>query len=218
MPRSLLLLILVLALSATACGGDDKDGDEGDDGSMTAEPAGTMFVPPTGVVAPNDPVGLGIRSLVTAATAGNTAAIERAILYSPVPCTTEASGIGGPPLCREGEELGTPVDVVFATTCEGYFARRGELALDQIDFGAPATGEVLYGLYEIDEASQLARVEAWAGATHAVVLNTTAPTDAVLPYVFITNGANVVGTATGCGESPEEWVASQSLGEPIELP
>lgn len=229
MRRRLLLMAcasaLALAIAAAACGGDDDDGN-GDPATAaptsaqpgeTAEPTATAEGTPAPTATPN-PVPLSVISLINAARMGNTEVIERAIRYEPVPCTTSVEGIGGPPECSEGEADGTPVDVVFATTCEGFYARRGGLALDQVAFGVFGNGDVLYGVYAIDEASQLARVEPWAGATLAIVLNQIAPTDAQLPYVLIHDGTNVIGAATGCGETPEEWVANQGLGEPLLTP
>jgi hypothetical protein len=219
MRRSLILSLIVamVAAAAVGCDGDDDGGDNGQPTApVTTETAATATGTP-GPTATPDPVPLGLRSLVNAARTGNVAAIEAAVRYQPVPCTTNQQGVGGPPLCREGEAEGTPVNVVFATTCEGYYARPGELALDQIEFGAAGGGDALYGVYAIDPASQLARIEAWDGATHAIVLNRTQG-DATLPYVFITDGTAVIGTATGCGETPEEWVDFQGLGEPLLAP
>jgi hypothetical protein len=225
MRRTFLLMLTaaMLTLALTGCGGDDDDSAEPTAPSGTEQPGGMAQPTATEEGTPEptatpDPVPPGVRSIIQAARTGNTAALERAIKYEPVPCTTNVEGIGGPPECAPGEADGTPVEVVFATTCEGFYARRSGLALDQISFGVFGNGDALYGVYEIPDASQLARVEAWAGATVAVVMNTIAPTDATLPYVFVTDGASILGTATGCGESPEQWVANEGLGEPLLTP
>ena len=88
----------------------------------------------------------------------------------------------------------------------------------EIAFGVFGTGDALYGVYELDPASQLARIEEWPGAKYAVVLNRIGPADQNLVYVMISDGEAILGTATGCGETPEEWVDFQGLGVPVFAP
>ena len=184
---------------------------------MTPTPEPDETVSPTpGPTA--TPAPTGIDAIVVAARANDAPALEALVRYEPVPCTTTITGIGGPPQCTNGEAEGTPVEVVFATTCEGYYAREGALNFNEIAFGIFGSGDPLYGLYEIDPASQLARIEEWSAARYAVVMNRIGPADQNFAYVIISDGEHIIGTAAGCGETPEEWVDFQGLGDPIDVP
>jgi hypothetical protein len=221
--RFTLAVASILAAGAlVACGGDD-DGDEATATvtrpapSSTREPDSTATPEPEQTATPGGGA-TGLDAIVEAARANDGAALEALVRYEQVPCTTTVEGIGGPPECEPGEADGTPVDVVFATNCEGYFARRGALNFDEIAFGVFGSGDPLFGVYTIDPASQLARIEEWADAEYAIVMNRIGPADQVFAYAIISDGEQIIGTAAGCGESPEEWVDFQGLGEPIEVP
>ena len=223
MPRRLAILLAagVIAMTAVACGDDDNTPDATatrPPSTATEEPAPTATAEPD---ASPTPGATGLDAIVAAAQANDAPALEALVRYEQVPCTTTVEGIGGPPECEPDEPNGTPVDVVFATTCEGYFARRGALNFAEIAFGTASAADGLFplhGVYEIDPASQLARIEEWAGARYAIVMRRIAPNDTTLAYVIISDGEQIIGTAAGCGETPEEWVDFQGLGDPIELP
>ncbi len=218
---TILLAAGVMSFAAIACG---DDGGDTPDATSTPVPATVTDEPvPTATSEPDPPSSppggaTGLGAIVEAARANDAAALEALVRYAPVPCTTTVEGIGGPPECDAGEPDGTPVDVVFATTCEGYYAREGALNFAEIAFGVFGSGDPLFGVFEIDPASQLARVEAWAGARYAIVMNRIGPADQVFAYVIISDGEQIVGTAAGCGESPEGWVEFQGLGEPLIVP
>jgi hypothetical protein len=239
---------VVLGLATVACGGDGDDGaDDGeatagvtgtrpsgtDEPSGTSEPSGTEEPSGTGEPSATEPASgtpqatntrrpvlnpsaTGVTAIIAAARSNNATELEALVKYGPVPCVPEPQGLGGPPVCREGEA--SPVDAVFATECEGYFARPGELNFDQITFGAASGGDALFGVYEIDPASQLARIEEWAGAQYAIVLNRTGPGGRAAVYAIISDGELIVGVAAGCGETPEGWVEFQGLGAPVQVP
>ncbi len=208
---NLLISVVFLASALAACGGDEAiNGDE-----PTPKPSATVASPTPGA---GDGLPGGVVAIVDAARRNESAALEALMRYEPVPCTTTITGVGGPPRCDETEVDGTLVDVVFAADCEGYYARRGALGLGQISFGVFGHGDALYGVYAIDEASQIARAEPWAGASYAIVLNRIAPSDGTFVYVLLTDGEVIAGAAGGCGETPEQWVAKQGLGEPIFAP
>ncbi len=217
---TLLISAIILASALVAC--DDNDPDSGDEptpaATATAPAASTVTAGPQSTATPGDGLPPGLRAIAAAARENGAAALEAFVRYEPVPCTTTVEGIGGPPECQEGEAEGTPVDVVFATTCEGYYAREGALNFAEIAFGVFGSGDALYGVYEIDAASQLARIEEWPGAKYAIVLNRIGPADQNFVYVLISDGEAILGTATGCGETPEEWVDIQNLGALIFVP
>jgi hypothetical protein len=218
--RSILLLAAsVIAIAAVACGDDNDDGADATPtrpaATPTREPQSTATHAPEATATPG---ATGLDAITEAARENDAAALEALVRYESVPCTTTVTGIGGPPECAEGEADGTPVDVVFATTCEGYYARQGALNFAEIAFGVFGSGDALFGVYAIDPASQLARIEEWAAAKYAIVMNRIAPNDATLAYVIVSDGEAIIGTAAGCGETPEEWVDFQGLGEPLLTP
>jgi hypothetical protein len=209
-----------MAMAALACG-DDGDGDDPTPAPSATQPASTAEPEATDTpeADPTETPGEGgLNTIVEAARANDAAALEALVRYEPVPCTTNVQGIGGPPECEPDEADGTPVDVVFATTCEGFYAREGALNFAGLSFGVFGSGNPLYGVYELDPASQLARVEPWAGARFVIVMNLIGSADQNFVYALITDGEQIIGTAAGCGESPEEWVANQGLGPAVEVP
>ena len=216
---TLALAALAVACAVGACGDDDDDGEATPTrpaATATREPESTPTAGPEATATPDGEAPTGLEDIVAAARANDAAALEALVRYEPVPCTTTVTGIGGPPECEPGEADGTPVDVVFATTCEGYYARRGALNFAEIAFGVFGSGDdPLFGVYAIDPASQLARIEEWASAKYVIVMNRIGPADQIFAYAILTDGESIIGTATGCGETPEEWVANQGLGEPI---
>jgi hypothetical protein len=226
MPRRFLLLLVAAAIAtaAIACGGDDDEPDVPTAAaSATVGASATPDVEATQTAEPQPtatatPTAGGIDAIVAAARANDATALEALVVYAPVPCTTDVMGVGGPPPCEPGEADGTPVDVVFATTCEGYYARESALNFNEIAFGVFGSGDALYGLYEIDPASQLARIEEWSAARYAVVMNRIGPADQNFAYVIISDGERIIGTAAGCGETPEEWVDFQGLSDAIAVP
>jgi hypothetical protein len=224
---ALLISATILASALVAC--DDNDVDNGDEpppatsatqpaAAATERPSGTAAPEPETTATPEGNLPAGLRAIAQAARENGAAALEAFVRYGPVPCTTTITGIGGPPQCREGEPEGTPVDAVFVTTCEGYYAREGELNFAEIAFGVFGNGDALYGVYELDPASQLARIEEWPGARYVIVLNRIGPADQTFVYAIISDGDAILGTATGCGETPEEWVDFQGLSDPIFAP
>ena len=211
---SLLITAAILASALAACDGDEAINGDG----PAPNPSATVASAPSSTPVPGDGLPEVVAAIIDAARRNDAAALEALVRYEPVPCTTTITGIGGPPRCEGSETDGTLVDVVFAADCESYYARRGALRFDQVSFGVFGNGDALYGVYAIDEASQLSRAEPWAGASYAIVLNRIAPSDGRFVYVLLTDGEVIVGAAGGCGETPEQWVANQGLGEPIFAP
>ncbi|HJM76482.1 MAG TPA: hypothetical protein QGI71_11610 [Dehalococcoidia bacterium] len=86
------------------------------------------------------------------------AALLSLIDFTEIGCVTEQDRIGAPPLCRPDEADGTLLDVLPHGSCEGRYARRGELdwvfdmllGLDWrlygvVDNGEPAPDASLFG-------------------------------------------------------------------------
>ena len=212
--RSLIIISAILALTLAACEGDEAiNGDE-----PSPNPSATVAKAPSATPAAGDGLPEVVAAIVDAARRNDAAALEALVRYEPVPCTTTTIGTGGSPRCEAAEADGMLVEVVLATGCEGYYARRGALRFDQISFGVFGNGDALYGVYAIDETSQLARIEDWAGAKYVIVLNRIGPADGIFAYAIIADGEAIIGAAGGCGETPEQWVSNQDLGEPIFAP
>ena len=60
---------------------------------------------------------------------------------------TKREGLGGPPKCLEGQEEGTPVDVLPFLSSEGHFLRK-----DEIDHWSGIQASALYAIYEVSPA------------------------------------------------------------------
>lgn len=72
--------------------------------------------------------GIGpIDAFLDALAVGDLETMLSLIDYEQVGCVTEQAGIGGPPLCGEGEPEGTVLDVVISAQCEGHYVRQEEI-------------------------------------------------------------------------------------------
>jgi hypothetical protein len=76
---------------------------------------------------------------------GNLDRLREAIAFTETSCT-HMDGLGGPPKCREGEEEGTPVEVLPFLGPEGNFLRKDEV---QDWPGIEVNG--LYAVYRVSE-------------------------------------------------------------------
>ena len=152
-----LLCAGLMTLIAIACGGDDENG-----GGDATPPGDTPAVTPLPDVTPTPgPDGSEppiIEKIIDAVESGDPATLEALFVFQQIPCIVEGVGAGGPPLCR-GEPDGTPVRVAPMGTCEGFYAREGELRLE----------EAVTGHATFDAAYRFDGVPFWAGATYGVV-------------------------------------------------
>jgi hypothetical protein len=86
-------------------------------------------------------------AIVEAAVDGDAQDLRQFIDYTEAPCTL-AEGLGGPPKCPEGEQEGTPVEVLPILGPEGGFIPEAE-----IDDWAGLEVSELYAAYEVSEAA-----------------------------------------------------------------
>ena len=202
----------ILALAAAGC----DDGDGGGTRTPTQPPsAGTPTAEPVETPAPEPTSGPSFtdlaRIILRVARDNRLDLIEELGRFSPVPCTTSVEGMGGPPQCREGEANGTPVNVMLAAGCEGYYVREGELPFET--FALVGTdGSPLYGIYRVTSSNI---VQGWPDARYAVVLRQQAPPDRESVLALLTDDVSIVGFMQGCGETPQQWVETQGLTDVV---
>ncbi len=211
MLRSLTIgaIAAILAFAAAGCG----DGDEG--GASTPAPTRAPTDAPGDTPEPEPTSELSFtdlaRIILRLARDNRIDLIEELARFSPVPCTTSVEGIGGPPQCREGEANGTPVNVMLAAACEGYYVREGELPFET--FALVATdGSPLYGIYRVT-SSNIA--QGWPGATYVFVLRQQLPGGGEGALALFTDEISIVGFVQGCGETPQQWVETQGLTDVV---
>lgn len=201
-------LMAVLTVTATACGGDSDDSPPTQPpaaGSPTPGPAET----PASTAEPTSAPTFAdlARIILQTARDNRLDLIEELARFSPVPCTTTVEGIGGPPECRAGEANGTPVDVMLGAACEGFYVREGELPFETfalvVDDGPP-----VFGIYRVTSSNI---VQGWPDAKYVVVLQQELPQGGEGALALFTDEVSIVGFMQGCGETPEQFVATQNL-------
>jgi hypothetical protein len=140
--------------------------------------------------------------------------VEELSKFSPVPCTTKVQGAGGPPACRAGEADGTPVNVMFGSSCEGYYVRQNELSFERFSL-VTTDGAPIYGMYRTASSNV---ATAWPQARYAVVLKQAMPDGRVNALALFTDEQAIVGFMQACGETPEYFVQKQKLTDVLSEP
>jgi hypothetical protein len=213
-----ILTAALVVLAASACDdGDDDEPPTSVPATSTASASPTPGASTTPALSPTAVIETGIASVdavARAVAADDFASLESLAVFDALPCTTTVEGIGGPPECRAGEADGTPVDVLLGAACEGYYVREGELTFETLSIGRPGGGNPLYGVY----ASSSNLAGGWPRAKYVIVLYNEGPTDAVMAFALLVDDENIVGFLDGCGATPEQFVETQRLGEPIAGP
>lgn len=201
------IFLAIMATVFAACGDD-----AGSARDATASPA------PTHTGAPGSPTPLprvgptGIEAVdraIRALGARDAEAFTALLLFAPERCAAPGQGSGGPPDCEPGGAVGTPVDVLPAASCEGYWMREPEAQAGLRPlFDAPPQ---LVGVYRTEQ-----RLFNRAG-TYAVIVD--------LPVSGGPRGANIImtpdgvaGIDFGCGESGAELIERAGVMDPVYLP
>jgi len=201
------VLAAVLVASAACGGGRHPDATPGAATTEAVPTTSATVVPsptPLGFVAPLYPffppgthTGVAeVDAIIDAAVGGDTALLRSRLVLSQVPCDQTRADYRRPPDCPPGVPAGTPIDVLPAGDCEGSFRRAADI--DGALAAYVAAQPLLYGL-ALQPAANADEPD-----TYAAVFTTRKPT---LPTVVISiRSGGVVGAASGCGESPPDWL------------
>ncbi len=184
--RYVFLLIPLAALLTITCGGDSS--------SPTPSPT-----PSPAAGAPAE-----VQAIVDAALSGDAEALRPLLGYASIPCSTAIPMLGGPPLCREGEADGTPVDVFAVSGCHGGYVRPDELSLDalsDIDF---------YAVYRWPQKD----IDFFAAEYAAIFSRIKGETVVAL---MIDEG-KLVAVLSGCFQTPEQFVEFRQLEDVVVAP
>ncbi len=158
-------------------------------------------VPPVADLADLDPARRSgiepIDMFLDALAASDLSALLGRVDYKQVACVREQRGIGGPPLCGEGEPEGTLVDVVIFAQCEGHYVRRQDMA---------APFSLLLGkswaLYSVVQPGPPSRDSFTPGIWQAILVDLEAAADSfqrsISPWF---NEAGLSGFLNTCGQA-----------------
>ena len=176
---------------ASGCGGDDAP----------PEPTPDLGdLPSSGVLA--------VDRVIAAVRANDASALQAQVRYTSVACAaTPPQGAGGPPACIEGEPDGTEVDVFPAAQCEGFWQRPDGINVARWPF----FGAELYAAYRTPAGG-------YPAGPYAVVFRRLDGMSAGLGWMLIVSDDGITGVHFGCGETPEELLASQRLTDALIAP
>ncbi len=184
---TLIALAFMAVLLAIACGGDGS--------SPTPSPT-----PSPAAGAPAE-----VQAIVDAALSGDADALRPLLGYASIPCSTAIPMLGGPPLCREVEADGTPVDVFAVSGCHGGYVRPDELSLDalsDIDF---------YAVYRWPEED----FDFFAAEYAAIFSGGKGKTQGL---GLMINEGKLVAVLGGCFQTPEQFVEFRQLEDVVVAP
>jgi hypothetical protein len=126
----------------------------------------------------------------------NVGAMLALVSYQEMGCILEAEGIGGPPICEEGEPEGTVLQVLLAASCEGYFMRRENV--EQAFINLVGRDWAVYSVTDPGEPDKLGLVQ---GSWQVILVDTSAAEDSF--QRFLSPWFNEAGLAAlfyGCAE------------------
>lgn len=206
----------ILAVFAIACSDDDDGGTPTntpppavtptpDDGQSDPDPTPTETTPDVTAPAIIDRIRAAVRT-------NDIATLESLVRFADVPCVIDIQGLGGPPECEPGETEGTLVSVVQGSACEGFWVREGRPIFGNINIGGFGITDPVYGVFSVENAPL---APGWPDAEYAVVLARSGPADESLAFTLLADETDIVGYVAACGESPEQFVEVQRLGEPL---
>ena len=195
---------MVAALSlALACNGDDNGGPKVPDLQIHLTPGPAATDLPSGAL-----TGIPeLNNVLDVLFSGDEEAVRALVKFSQVACEIEPIGLGSPPQCLGDEADGALVDVYPHSYCEGVYIRPEDMAGRYMSLATP--GASLYVVYR--RTGQL-----WPpGEFVAVYTDSLAePAPVNVRSVFITDG-RIVGSFSGCGGTPEDYITSWKLVEPV---
>ena len=201
MTRFMVMAACLAAVSAfVACGDNGAP-------QPTAEPTQTIL--PTATDVPSGAL-TGIPELdavLGALFSGDEDAIRSLVRFTPTACEKQPAGLGSPPQCLGDEPDGTFVDVYLHGYCEGVYIRPEDMAGRYMSLAT--LGAALFAVYRATE-------EVWPPAEFVAVYTNSSsePAPVNARAVSITDG-QIVGSFSGCGTTPEEYITSRKLVEPV---
>lgn len=201
-------LVAALAVFAVACADDGDDtGGNGNEPTPTApsgeNPQPTPTRPPAGT-APQQ-----VQEAIDAALAGDADALAGMVRYSRIGCIAEPQGAGAPPICEEGEEEGTILEVLPAAQCEGFYIRRADVA-DELERFVEG-GLEDYAVYNTPERY-------FPPGPFSAVFNGTNEGGATVGREIIVDANGVVGLNFGCSGDASDLVETRGLTDAIVEP
>ncbi len=138
---------------------------------------------------------------------GDADAVRDLVSFTAVACEAEPVGLGAPPQCRPDEPDGTAVDVYPHAYCEGVYIRPEDMDGKYLSLASP--DGTLYAVYRAPETY-------WPPARYVVIYTDASaeivPGDALA--VSIADG-RIIGSYSGCAGTPEEFIASYRLEDPV---
>jgi Tol biopolymer transport system component len=138
-----------------------------------------------------------VDAIIDAVESRDSRVLRHLLQFTPIACTANLLGLGGPPLCRPDEADGTIVDAFPVASCEGLYLRPDEMdgLLDSLTVGQLS----LYAVY-------VPKAGSWPGGDYvAVFARPVSQAGVIAEEVFITDG-RIVGVGDGCGVAPEATV------------
>jgi len=138
-----------------------------------------------------------IDPVLEAIDSGDPARIPAVTYFTPVPCSNNQQGLGGPPACPAGAPEGTAVEVLPSSSCEGGYQPREEF-LRNPHLPVPASAK----LYAVVKLRPPAQPNAnWPHGQYALVYATQYAAATFGSVVHVTGG-KIVNIQGGCGEGP----------------
>jgi len=196
--RTIIALVSLLSIFAAAACGDDKK----------ASPTPTVTAAASSTPAVVNAPAI-IAKVVKAVTSGDPAQLEALIQYQKVPCISVPSGSGSPPLCKEGEKEGTPVDAIGSSSCERNYVRKDQLDSQNVLKNAVGLDNKLWAAYEYtgDSFSPVAK--------YFIIFKRPQPLSNGTGYGIVTTNDGVLATHFGCGWTPEEFGQHTQFGSAV---
>lgn len=201
--------ITALAAFSFACGDDDEDAPNATPTTQaaTSPTAGTTT---TATAPAGTPTGESegtptvVNDIIDAVAAADADGIEEMLVYTSLACTATVEGLGGPPICAEGEPDGTLVDVLPLAFCEGSYARPGELNT------FPLTEDITF------YAAYRTAGDSYPPGDYIVVFTRTQPNiEGETALAIIASDEGIVGIHFGCAQTVEQFIDFNDLTDVI---
>lgn len=212
----LVLLVLGIGFASVACDSDEPVvvPTATETPEITPSPEATPATPTASPSPTSTPVAdeegrtgdATLDAVIDAVEQQDVAALLALVEPQSVECVATQEGLGGPPLCREGEPAGTVVEVFPAAYCEGVLDHFPGTVLGQFV-------SVARGLYAVTEGPDEERsVPYWPVGDTFIVFHTESPSGLNAGRLVLEDG-RIVMAAFGCPGTPQEMASWR--GQPL---